>query len=165
MNRRILTLVCGTGLIAGCGAGATSATSTTTTVDATRNDAPINATDDAESGPGATGEESAATTGVAPGASAAGQTLQNPLKACGGSESYAMVARHRCSDGSMPLGGDPQAGAGARRGSVGSHVRTSGVDPTASHIVDLYEVPCPSGPVQVFVCLYHCPNGQNPYGR
>ena len=33
-----------------------------------------------------------------------------------------------------------------------------------AHIVDLYEVPCPSGAVQVHVCLYHCPQGRSPIG-
>ncbi len=74
---------------------------------------------------------------------------EQPLRACGPSDSYRRVAEHRCPDGSVPLGGDPGAGAGARVGNVG---------PNASgHIIDLYRVPCASGEVDVYVDMYGCP--------
>jgi hypothetical protein len=64
---------------------------------------------------------------------------------------YPFIANYRCSDGSMPLGGDPRRGARARLRNVGP-----GPD---QHVVDLYEIPCPSGPVRVFVDGYHCGPG------
>ena len=64
-------------------------------------------------------------------------------------------------DGSTPLHGDPHAGAAARLGSSGSHQEGGGIED--SHIVDIYEVPCPSGPVTLYVCLYHCPPGRSPF--
>ena len=64
---------------------------------------------------------------------------------------YPFVASYRCADGSVPLRGDPAAGAAARLGNVGA-----GPD---GHIVDLYEIPCPGGAVRVFVDSYHCGSG------
>lgn len=61
---------------------------------------------------------------------------------------YPFVGAYTCADGTVPLGGDPMRGAQARRGNVGS-----GPD---GHMVDLYDVPCPSGPVEVYVDGYHC---------
>ncbi|MDQ3035853.1 MAG: hypothetical protein M3Y87_25845, partial [Myxococcota bacterium] len=76
------------------------------------------------------------------------------------------VARDfQCPGGSNPLGGDPAAGAAARSGSVGQHTVTgpgTGDPMMDMHVVDLYEVPCPSGPVQVYVCMYHCAPGHSP---
>jgi len=97
------------------------------------------------------------------GTSQVGLTFENPLKHCGALESYTAVARYQCDDGSTPLGGDPQAGQMARRGSSRSHAPPSPTDIMNSHIVDMYEVPCQTGPVTLYVCLYHCPDGQNPY--
>jgi hypothetical protein len=48
----------------------------------------------------------------------------------------------------MPLGGDVGAGGAARRGNIGA-----GPD---GHILDHYVVPCPEGPVELFVDMYHC---------
>lgn len=62
---------------------------------------------------------------------------------------YAFIANWQCSDGRRPLGGVDERGAAARLGNVGE-----GPD---GHIVDLYEVPCSSGPVRVYVDGYHCP--------
>lgn len=59
----------------------------------------------------------------------------------------------------MPLGGSPEAGRDARQGSMGAHQEGSSF--LDSHIVDLYVVPCPEGPVEVYVCLYHCPEGRS----
>ena len=61
---------------------------------------------------------------------------------------YAFVGGWHCADGSVPLGGSPEAGAAARVGNVGS-----GPD---GHIVDLYRVPCSTGPVDLYVDGYHC---------
>jgi hypothetical protein len=61
---------------------------------------------------------------------------------------YAYIAGYRCPDGSMPLGLDVARGAAARVGNVGA-----GPD---GHVLDLYEVPCPGGPVRVYVDAYHC---------
>ncbi|MBZ0121003.1 MAG: hypothetical protein K8H88_28670 [Sandaracinaceae bacterium] len=82
-----------------------------------------------------------------------GGTREDALRLChddGGPNrnDYSTIASWRCADGSMPLGGDPERGAAARRGNVGP-----GDD---GHIVDLYEVPCPGGTVEVYVDAYHC---------
>ena len=89
---------------------------------------------------------------------------EDPLRACGALESYHLVAGYRCRDGSVPLRGDPQLGSDARLGSSSSHQPSAPGDFLSSHIVDVYEVPCPGGPEQVFVCLYHCPVGGSPRG-
>jgi len=94
-------------------------------------------------------EETAA--GTTPGA-----TPEAAVKRCGARESYLFVAGElECPAGGNPLGGDPQAGAASRVGNVGA-----GPD---GHILDLYEVPCPGGPLRVYVDMYHCPDGQTPY--
>lgn len=54
----------------------------------------------------------------------------------------------------MPLGGDTRAGGAARRGNVGE-----GPD---GHILDLYDIPCPEGAVQIYVDMYHCDEEQGP---
>lgn len=92
-----------------------------------------------------------------------GSALENPIETCGAREGYELVANYRCDDGSTPLGGDPRAGARARQGSSGSHLPHEPLDFANSHIVDIYEVPCPRGPVTLYVCLYHCPAGKSPF--
>jgi hypothetical protein len=94
-----------------------------------------------------------------------GGDREHPVPTCGPDESYLWVARDfHCPGGGNPLQGDPARGQAARVGNVGPHAHTSsGGDPFAdAHIVDLYEIPCPRGPVQVFVCMYHCPAGRSP---
>lgn len=116
------------------------------------------------SGPGASGPATSGP-GTMPGAGA-GSDREHPVEVCGAMESYLYVARRfQCPGGGNPLGGDPQAGARARLGNVGPHAHGPERDPMLdAHIVDLYEVPCPSGAVQVHVCLYHCPPGRSPIG-
>ncbi len=90
-----------------------------------------------------------------------GRDFDHPVATCGAMESYLYIARtFQCPEGGNPLGGDWRAGAGARLGSGRSHGGGTGM--LDSHIVDLYEVPCGSGPVRVYVCLYHCPAGRTP---
>jgi len=91
----------------------------------------------------------------------AGATLENPVKACGPGASYRLIAAWECADGSVPLGGDPAAGQRARLGSSRSHLDEPPDDPMNSHIVDIYEVPCPGGTETVHVCMYHCASGQS----
>ncbi len=88
----------------------------------------------------------------APGASIGQTSHEQPLSACGPVDSYRQVSEYRCADGSMPLGGDPGAGQQARSGNVGPN--------SSGHIIDLYEVPCPEGVVQVYVDMYGCPEMQ-----
>ena len=88
---------------------------------------------------------------------AKGLRADDPVPMCGGRASYLFIARDfRCPGGGNPLDGTPRAGARARIGSIGA-----GPD---GHIVDMYEVPCPRGPVRVFVDMYHCPDGGSPFG-
>lgn len=107
--------------------------------------------------------QSTATFGAAP---TPGSDREHPVEVCGAMESYQYVARRfQCPGGGNPLGGDPEAGARARIGNVGPHAHGPERDPMLdAHIVDLYEIPCPSGAVQVHVCLYHCPQGRSPIG-
>lgn len=84
-----------------------------------------------------------------------GYDAEHPVAVCGTVESYTLVASHICPDGSMPLGGDSSAGAGARVGNVGAN--------STGHVIDLYEVPCSTGPVQLFVDMYGCPGGGIPF--
>ena len=90
------------------------------------------------------------------GAIAGRGTAESPLLLChvSGAEvrsDYGTISRFRCPDGVQPLGGDPRRGQAARLGNVGP-----GPD---GHIVDLYEVPCSSGPIRIYVDAYHCPEG------
>lgn len=72
---------------------------------------------------------------------------------CGPNDSYFWVAtKFKCPGGGNPLGGDTDAGGRARRGNIGP-----GPD---GHILDVYDVPCPSGTVAVYVDMYHCRPGQ-----
>lgn len=84
-----------------------------------------------------------------------GVDAENPIGTCGADESYALVASYVCPDGSMPLGGDAMTGAGARVGNVGAN--------SMGHIIDLYVVPCPTGPIELYVDLYACPDSMYPY--
>ena len=85
-----------------------------------------------------------------------GSSRDAPVQVCGPRESYAYVASDFvCPDGSNPLGGSLRAGSRARAGSIGA-----GAD---GHILDMYEVPCPGGPVQVYIDMYHCPDGRSPF--
>ncbi|HJL15114.1 MAG TPA: hypothetical protein RMH99_05630 [Sandaracinaceae bacterium LLY-WYZ-13_1] len=86
-----------------------------------------------------------------------GDALENPLKTCGAGDSYQRIAAWECPDGSVPLGGDAAAGSRARRGSSRSHLSEPPTDIMNSHIVDIYDVPCPGGTETVYVCMYHCP--------
>jgi hypothetical protein len=63
----------------------------------------------------------------------------------------------------MPLGGEAHRGAQSRVGSMRSHLEGASTSPLDSHIVDHYRVECPSGPVDVYVCMYHCPAGRTAY--
>ena len=95
-----------------------------------------------------------------------GRSKANPYFACGASTSYFLVASvFRCSDGSNPFHGDLRAAAQSRRGSIGPHQATTDGDIFNSHIVDQYSVPCPDGPQEIFVCMYHCEDGKSPIGR
>lgn len=78
-----------------------------------------------------------------------GSDKENPVMRCGPRDSYVFVAEYKCSDGSQPLGGDPRAGGAARKGNVGANSK--------GHIIDLYEIPCSNGPVEVYVDMYGCP--------
>lgn len=77
-----------------------------------------------------------------------GYDTEHPIPACGAADSYQIVASYVCPDGSVPLAGDPSAGAAARLGNVGAN--------SAGHIIDLYSVPCTSGAVQLYVDMYSC---------
>lgn len=133
------------GLLIGCGPG-TSSARVTNQGTATRS-----------AGAGAeTTNTNRGQTQIAPGA-----TFEHPLETCGAMEGYVAVSRFVCSGGEVPLQGNPELGAHARLGSSGSHMRGSSF--MDSHIVDIYQVPCADGPVQVYVCLYHCAPGRSPY--
>lgn len=85
-----------------------------------------------------------------PNRTGSGQSAEDPVSACGPADSYAFVAgEFQCPGGGNPLGGDPQAGAQSRQGNVGAN--------STGHIIDHYQVPCPSGPVDVYVDMYGCP--------
>jgi hypothetical protein len=96
-----------------------------------------------------------------------GRSKAKPYFACGARTSYLLVASvFRCPDGSNPFRGNLRAAAESRRGNVGPHLpMTANVDFSNSHIVDQYSVPCSTGPVEIFVCMYHCEDGQSPIGR
>jgi hypothetical protein len=80
--------------------------------------------------------------GAPAGGEASGDTLENALQLCHVTRTdYAYIAKCPCPDGSVPLGGDPQAAADARVGSQGQ-----GPD---GHVIDLYEVPCRPKPKRV----------------
>jgi hypothetical protein len=79
----------------------------------------------------------------------AGGSIKSPVPRCGPRDSYYYVASEfRCPGGGNPLDGDVGAAARVRSGSVGPDAR--------GHMIDVYEVPCPSGKVDVFVDMYAC---------
>jgi hypothetical protein len=87
-----------------------------------------------------------------------GMDREHPVPACGPRDSYDYVAsRFRCPDGTNPLGGDMGAGQASRLGNVGAN--------SQGHIIDVYRVPCASGPVDVYVDMYGCPEMQGMLGR
>lgn len=89
---------------------------------------------------------------------AVGGSKKDPYPTCGPRDSYRFIAQDFvCSDGSNPFRGNTQAAARSRRGSIGSHLDVLPENVFESHIVDVYEVPCPDAPVEVYVCMYHCP--------
>ena len=87
---------------------------------------------------------------------ALGGDADHPVPRCGARDSYYFVSTEfRCPDGSNPLGGNLALGQRSRRGNVGANN-------TTGNIIDLYEVPCATGPQRVYVDMYHCPPGVNP---
>lgn len=95
------------------------------------------------SGKGAEGPESGAV-------AATGGSLESPIATCGPMDSYEFVAnRFQCPNGPNPFRGDPKRAAESRRGSSTSA--------KTGHPIDVYEVPCPGGSVEVYVDLYGCP--------
>ena len=108
---------------------------------------------------GACGGGAPATSNAEGSSEPAGDSIETALPRClrdgpdGPRTDYSTVASYRCPDGSTPLGGVPARGAAARLRNVGQ-----GPD---GHIVDLYEVPCPGGPVRLYVDGYHCGPGVN----
>ena len=89
-----------------------------------------------------------------PGRTGSGRTQEDPVSACGPGDSYAFVAgEFQCPEGGNPLGGDTSAGGASRVGNVGAN--------STGHIIDLYRIPCRSGPVDVYVDMYGCPEMAN----
>lgn len=85
-------------------------------------------------------------------------TAAAPIPRCGARDSYRYVAgEFRCPEGGNPLEGDLSAAARVRAGSIGP--RPDG------HMIDIYEVPCPSGKVDVFIDMYGCPEMQKQLAR
>jgi hypothetical protein len=83
-------------------------------------------------------------------ATSGGGSLDDPISTCGPDDSYEFVAnRFQCPSGPNPFRGDPKRAAESRRGSSTSA--------KTGHPVDVYEVPCAGGSVEVFVDLYGCP--------
>ena len=82
-----------------------------------------------------------------------GATPASAAMRCGPQDSYFYVStKFKCPGGGNPLGGDIDSGGRARRGNIGP-----GPD---GHILDVYDVPCPTGSVAVYVDMYHCRPGQ-----
>jgi hypothetical protein len=80
---------------------------------------------------------------------ASGSSLANPVETCGPMDSYEFVAnRFQCPNGANPFRGDPKGASQSRRGSSTSE--------KTGHPVDVYEVPCAGGSVQVYVDMYAC---------
>jgi hypothetical protein len=151
--------------LTGCGASSQSSASTTPAAASARSANNTNARGSSayvqsspalEAGP-AYGMERA-TEGPAVAARGVGMDAEHPVPACGPLDSYEYVAsRFRCPDGTNPLGGDPRAGQASRLGNVGAN--------SSGHIIDVYRVPCASGPVDVYVDMYGCPEMQGMLGQ
>lgn len=85
-------------------------------------------------------------------------TSAAPIPRCGPRDSYYYVASEfRCPGGGNPFEGELAAAARARAGSVGPDAR--------GHMIDVYEVPCPSGKVDVFIDMYGCPEMEKELAR
>jgi len=145
---RPTSLLCSCLLLAACG-GSTPPpkeppSNTTTTAEGASGAS--EATDAAKP---ASGPAEPATAPAVPGKPVEVNTKETPVLRCGPKDSYVYVAKEfKCPDGGNPLGGNPQAGAAARIGNVGAN--------STGHIIDLYEVPCASGPRRVYVDMYGC---------
>ncbi len=140
MTKGIGLLLCGMVIVAGCGGRRRA--STPPSVGGSSNASVTRA-----AGP------AVARAGEPGGALMGTGTAADPFLLChmnggAGRTDYAFVANWHCSDGSMPLGGIEERGAAARVGNVG--------DGPDGHIVDLYRISCPSGPVDLYVDGYHC---------
>jgi hypothetical protein len=71
-----------------------------------------------------------------------------PIEVCGVTGQTSWLVALECDDGSRPFASLQQAHA-ARLGNVGPGGR-------CGMIVDHYQVPCPSGVVDVYMDMYHC---------
>lgn len=158
--------LCAAVSLAACGGAGSS--SSTTAVSATSGARSANNTNAARSGAyvesspalqaGPTEGMARATEGPAIAQRGVGMDPEHPVPACGPLDSYEYVAsRFRCPDGTNPLGGDPRAGQASRLGNVGAN--------SSGHIIDVYRVPCASGPVDVYVDMYGCPEMQGMLGQ
>jgi hypothetical protein len=76
-------------------------------------------------------------------------THERPVEVCLLEEQVAFMLRLACDDGTRPFA-DPEEVRRARRGSAGLGGRCG------SH-VDVFDVPCPEGPYEVFIDFYMCP--------
>lgn len=91
------------------------------------------------------------------------------IKVCGPRESYEYIARDfQCPETGNPFAGNIEQARAARTGSVGSHplstedeqAKLNAEEVLHAHVVDRYVVPCARGPVEVFICMYHCQEGR-----
>jgi hypothetical protein len=90
-----------------------------------------------------------------PGVIVESSTKETPVMRCGAMDSYKYVAvDFKCQDGSNPFNGNLQAAQKSRRGNVGAN--------SHGHIIDVYVVPCPEGPREVYVDMYGCKDGAPP---
>lgn len=144
------TVIAASLVLSACGGGATSERAEPSTERSSNN-----TSGSASAGGDASAPPTQATLG------GSGATLEDPIEVCGAGESYQRIADFVCPGGDVPLRGIPDLGAAARLGSTSPHM--PGASMMESHIVDLYEVPCARGPVEVFVCLYHCGPGASPF--
>ncbi|MBN2342444.1 MAG: hypothetical protein JXX29_20175 [Deltaproteobacteria bacterium] len=76
-----------------------------------------------------------------------------PAERCGAHDSYEYLTMLTCDNGSRPFSHLEQAQA-ARVGSMGS-------GGSCGFIVDLYQVRCPEKSYEVYIDMYHCPEGQS----
>jgi len=145
----VLAVGCGGGAATSAGGRTTTASgSTTNNTNGSRTSAYVSSDPALEAGP-AYGMQRAGE-GPAVAQRGVGMDAEHPVPACGPQDSYDYVAsRFRCPDGTNPLGGDPRAGQMSRLGNVGAN--------STGHIIDVYRVPCASGPIDVYVDMYGCP--------